>query len=133
MKKYSASTNAFYDEEVNNDIPADAVAITDETWNAMLFGQSQGQVIAAGKDGNPALVDRELTDEEKSVQAELRKRELRAVADSTIAPLQDAVDVEMATEEEISSLKAWKLYRVLLNRVDTSGDVADEAWPVVPD
>lgn len=37
-----------------------------------------------------------------------------------IAPLQDAVDLEIATEEERSLLEAWNKYRVLLNRVDTS-------------
>ncbi|KKB22881.1 tail fiber assembly protein, partial [Escherichia coli] len=37
-----------------------------------------------------------------------------------IAPLQDAVDLDIATEEEASLLAAWKTYRVLLNRVDTS-------------
>ena len=34
-----------------------------------------------------------------------------------IAPLQDAVDLEIATEEERSLLEAWNKYRVLLNRV----------------
>ncbi len=33
---------------------------------------------------------------------------------------QDAADLEIATEEETSLLEAWKKYRVLLNRVDTS-------------
>ncbi|EFB3321859.1 tail fiber assembly protein [Escherichia coli] len=37
-----------------------------------------------------------------------------------MAPLQDAVDLGIATEEESSLLAAWKKYRVLLNRVDTS-------------
>ena len=32
-----------------------------------------------------------------------------------IAPLQDAVDLEIATEEERSLLEAWNKYRVLLN------------------
>ncbi|EEW1894017.1 TPA: tail fiber assembly protein [Escherichia coli] len=33
--------------------------------------------------------------------------------------------MEIATEEEISLLEAWKTYRVLLNRVDTVNPV----WP----
>ena len=32
-----------------------------------------------------------------------------------IAPLQDAVDLEIATEEETLLLEAWKKYRVLLS------------------
>ena len=34
-----------------------------------------------------------------------------------IAPLQDAVDLEIATEEERSLLEAWNKYRVLLNQL----------------
>ena len=49
-----------------------------------------------------------------------------------IAPLQDAVDLEIATEEETSLLEAWKKYRVLLNRVDTS-TAPDIEWPEEPD
>ncbi|EJR8196736.1 tail fiber assembly protein, partial [Escherichia coli] len=48
-----------------------------------------------------------------------------------IAPLQDAVDLEIATEEEKSFLASWKRYRVLLNRVDTS-IAPDIEWPVIP-
>ncbi|EHY3370425.1 tail fiber assembly protein, partial [Escherichia coli] len=48
-----------------------------------------------------------------------------------IAPLQDAADLGIATEEEISLLEAWKKYRVLLNRVDTS-TAQDIEWPVAP-
>ncbi|HEI4983425.1 TPA: tail fiber assembly protein [Escherichia coli] len=39
--------------------------------------------------------------------------------------------MEIATEEEKALLAAWKKYRVLLNRVDTS--VAPEIeWPTQP-
>ncbi|MDI0552840.1 tail fiber assembly protein, partial [Escherichia coli] len=48
-----------------------------------------------------------------------------------IAPLQDAVDLEIATEEETSLLEAWKKYRVLLNRIDTS-TAPDIEWPEIP-
>ncbi|WP_089534902.1 tail fiber assembly protein, partial [Escherichia coli] len=53
-------------------------------------------------------------------EAEETKNNLMQVASEHIAPLQDAADLEIATEEEISLLEAWKKYRVLLNRVDTS-------------
>ncbi|EHH6603082.1 tail fiber assembly protein [Escherichia coli] len=36
------------------------------------------------------------------------------------APLLDAVELGIATDEETSLLAAWKKYRVLLNRVDKS-------------
>ncbi len=53
------------------------------------------------------------------------------LASEHIAPLQDAADLEIATEEEISLLEAWKKYRVLLNRVDTS-TAQDIEWPALP-
>ncbi|NPF56150.1 tail fiber assembly protein, partial [Escherichia coli] len=44
---------------------------------------------------------------------------------------QDAADLEIATEEETLLLEAWKKYRVLLNRVDTS-TAPDIEWPTNP-
>ena len=60
-----------------------------------------------------------------------QKNSLMQVASEHIAPLQDAVDLEIATEEETSLLEAWKKYRVLLNRVDTSV-APDIEWPTIP-
>ncbi len=57
----------------------------------------------------------------------------RAVADAAIAPLQDAVDIDEATDAETTLLTAWKKYRVLLNRVPAqAGYPATIDWPVAP-
>ncbi len=64
-------------------------------------------------------------------EAEETKNSLMQVASEHIAPLQDAVDLEIATEEETSLLEARKKYRVLLNRVDTS-TAQDIEWPALP-
>jgi hypothetical protein len=53
-------------------------------------------------------------------------------ASRIIAPLQDAVDISIATDEEIARLAEWKRYRVELSRVDTS-KAPDIAWPVRPE
>jgi len=64
-------------------------------------------------------------------QAEITR--LRAVADYAVAPLQDAVDVDEATEAEVASLNVWKKYRVALNRVpEQAGYPEAIAWPDVP-
>jgi len=52
-------------------------------------------------------------------------------ANRTIAPLQDAVDISIATDEEITRLAEWKRYRVELSRIDTS-KAPDIEWPVTP-
>ncbi|WP_288855780.1 tail fiber assembly protein [uncultured Pseudomonas sp.] len=67
----------------------------------------------------------------ESAQAEIIR--LRAVADYAVAPLQDAVDVDEATEAEVASLKAWKKYRVALSRVPDQEQYPDAVeWPIAP-
>lgn len=53
-------------------------------------------------------------------------------ANRTIAPLQDAVDISIATDEETTRLSEWKRYRVALSRIDTS-KAPDIEWPVMPE
>ncbi|WPM85265.1 tail fiber assembly protein [Apirhabdus apintestini] len=65
-------------------------------------------------------------------QAEAEKSRLLAVATAAIAPLQDAVDLDIATDDETALLTAWKKYRVLLNRVDSS-KAPDIEWPKAPE
>ncbi|HCV38575.1 MAG TPA: phage tail protein [Pseudomonas sp.] len=58
---------------------------------------------------------------------------MRAIADAAIAPLQDAVDLEEATEAEIALLKEWKRFRVALNRLpEQAGYPATIDWPSPP-
>lgn len=65
------------------------------------------------------------------VQAEIAAQ--RGVADSAIAPLQDAVDLDDATEAEATALKAWKKYRVALSRLpEQPGYPIDIDWPAPP-
>lgn len=55
--QYSKSTNGFYTEEIHApaQIPADAIEITDDEYEAALAGQSAGGVITAGIDGKPII------------------------------------------------------------------------------
>ncbi|MEL9177733.1 tail fiber assembly protein, partial [Escherichia coli] len=63
--------------------------------------------------------------------AENTKSSLMNDVSIKISTLQDAVDMDIATDEEIEMLTKLKRYRVLLNRVDTSVD-ADISWPEMP-
>ena len=57
----------------------------------------------------------------------------RVAADSAIAPLQDAVDLDEATEPEAALLKEWKRYRVALNRLpEQPGYPTEIDWPAPP-
>lgn len=132
-KYYSPSVNAFYSIDINGaSIPDDAVKITDEEWIDLLKQQSEGRVIAAGKGGNPvANAAPPLTSSQLIEIAESQKSSLMAQATVAMAPLQDAVDLDDATDNEKAMLTAWKKYRVLLNRVDMS-TAPDITWPTKP-
>ena len=75
----------------------------------------------------------EFTKIEPSVNelAQKKKNDLLTFSALMLAPLQDALDLEVATEKELTSLKAWKTYRVALNRLDLS-TAPDITWPEIP-
>ncbi|WP_323115656.1 tail fiber assembly protein [Klebsiella variicola] len=64
-------------------------------------------------------------------QANRKLTELRAKADTEILPLQDAVDLAMASDDEVTRLNEWKAYRLALYRLDIS-DAENIDWPAVP-
>jgi hypothetical protein len=65
----------------------------------------------------------------------LAKRDgLLAIATLRIDPLQDAVDIDDATPDDVAMLKKWKQYRVALSRIEQQAEFPrDIAWPVSPD
>jgi hypothetical protein len=55
---YAKSTNGFYIASINGDnIPEDAVEITEAEHATLLEGQSLGKVITADGEGRPILID----------------------------------------------------------------------------
>ena len=73
----------------------------------------------------------EIPKEELIAHAEQQKSNLITEASQTIPTLQDAVDLEMATDDEKTQLLEWKKYRILLNRIDTAL-APDIEWPEKP-
>lgn len=71
------------------------------------------------------------THENLVATAREKRNSLMAEASEVIAPLQDAVDLEIATDQEIALLKAWKTYRVMLNRIDPE-TAPNIVWPTPP-
>lgn len=114
-------------------LPDDMIDISDDIAAEFFdFPAPEGKVRAAGSDGLPCWVDvPETTHESLVAQAEYQRSVLRASAESEISWRQDAVDAEIATDEETAKLAAWKKYRVLLMRVDTSTAPAIK-WPPLP-
>ncbi|MBX4132287.1 tail fiber assembly protein [Frischella sp. Ac48] len=61
----------------------------------------------------------------------MKKNRLISEASNQIAYLQDAVDLEIATDEEKTVCAAWKKYRILLNRINVN-DAPNIVWPEKP-
>jgi len=110
------------------------IEITDEYHQSLLVGQLLGQRISTDENGYPVLIDIVISDNTIKQIVDEKITALMTVATETIAPLQDAVDLGIATDDETTSLTAWKNYRVLVNRVTTqSGYPKDIDWPVQPE
>ncbi|EFN5737559.1 tail fiber assembly protein [Escherichia coli] len=75
------------------------------------------------------VVKREYTKQELQQQAELQKAALLSEAESVIQPLERAVRLNMATDEEHTRLESWERYSVMVSRVDT----AKPEWPQKPE
>ena len=135
---YSASTGGFYPESMLevyensiNGLPDDLKEVSESDYNALISGQESGKRIIADKKGNPILSAQAEPSGEEVINSNNRKKtELISSATAMINPLQDAVDMEIATKEEAAALKQWKLYRVSVNRIDTTQKEIN--WPDIP-
>ncbi|UPS62270.1 tail fiber assembly protein [Providencia rettgeri] len=133
---FSASTLSFFLKQMIDDgsyecIPDDAVLLTDAEKDKYFKQSPPENKVLGAKKGKPVWVDIIITAEQLIAIAEQKKKALLVDAASAIAPLQDAVDLGIATDKETSSLNVWKTYRVDLNRVDTT-TAPDIEWPVKP-
>jgi len=81
-------------------------------------------------DGKKWVDDAEAERAARKLEMAELKSVLMTQASEAIAPLQDAVELEIASDEEQSQLAAWKKYRVFLNRIDT--EASDIIWPEKP-
>lgn len=134
---FSASENAFYPTSLQHlyvdagTWPEDGVEVSDEMFLVYSAMPPPGKIRGVIK-GMPAWVEPPPPSKQEIMElAEQQKAALRTLADAEIAWRQDAVDAEIATDEETAKLAAWKKYRVLLMRVDTS-TAPDIKWPQEP-
>ncbi|PLL44186.1 tail fiber assembly protein [Klebsiella michiganensis] len=81
-------------------------------------------------DGSAWVTDADSQHTADVAAADLRKKQMITQVSAEISILQDAVDLNMATDFEKSRLAALQAYRVLLNRVDTSF-APNIVWPVM--
>ena len=59
---------------------------------------------------------------------------LQLAANQIILPLQDDVDLQEITDENLERLKAWKRYRSALGKVPEQSEwPQNPEWPVIPE
>lgn len=76
---------------------------------------------------NGKIVPRIYTDSELKDVFDYKKKNLLLDASSVIEPLNDAKELNIATQNEIDLLAKWKEYRIKLIRLNFGED-----WPEVP-
>ncbi|MET3813294.1 tail fiber assembly protein [Pantoea sp. UYEF8] len=104
-----------------------AVEVPEGAFISTGFTHSNGEFVAPP----PTEEEQQQNEEQLIATNAATKQMLFDAATLSISVLQDAVDLEMATEEEAAALTAWKKYRVLLTRVDANTD-KDVKWPAKP-
>ncbi|MFY2037114.1 tail fiber assembly protein [Achromobacter xylosoxidans] len=138
---FSPSENSFYPLDMRSDyeqagtLPADVVAVPYEAFAEFSLGTApDGKTRAVGDDGLPVWGDvPQPTYEQLAAATDARRDELLYVATMRIAPLEDAVELNLATAEEVDSLRQWKTYRISLSRISTqSGYPSSIQWPEPP-
>lgn len=111
--------------------PDDGVEVSEAIYRQFLTPPA-GKMLIANQDGLPEWGNiPPPTPEQLQHRAESQKRHAMRVSAEKIAICQDAVDLDIATDSEKSSLAAWRKYRVLLNRVDCT-TAPDIKWPEQP-
>ncbi|EYU15783.1 tail fiber assembly protein [Photorhabdus aegyptia] len=112
--------------------PNDPLPVTDDIFNEFSGIPPIGKILSSGENGLPCWEDiPPPTKEELIFIAESQKTQFISLANEKITPLSDAVELDIATDEEMLLLKEWKKYRVMLNRVDTS-NAPEIDWPIKP-
>ncbi|MGG7557793.1 tail fiber assembly protein [Pseudomonas sp. ES3] len=82
----------------------------------------------------PEIVPLPPSNEELAALAKEKRNQLLSIAANRMGPLQDAVDIARATDDEVARLLLWKGYRIDLNRIEQQeGFPLDIDWPISPD
>lgn len=138
---FSASQNAFFlsDEQrlfqAAGTLPSDLTQVGQMVFQEFALDlPPAGKTRSVSQSGMPCWVDEPpLPDTVIAARNEGAREELLRSAAEQIAPLQDAIDLDQATAEEVERLRAWKAYRVALYRLeDKEGYPLLVEWPEQP-
>jgi len=135
--KFSKQTGCFYPDDVHYDeFPDDIISVPEADFASAMSRQSGDMLDVI--DGRVVVVPLPPPTAAEIAAAQLASAQqqltsLTKQASERIAPLADAVELDMANTTETAALKAWKKYRVELNRVpQQAGYPAAIDWPTMP-
>jgi hypothetical protein len=113
--------------------PQDARPVSDETYATFIASPPEGKMLASDDKGSPCWADVPPPTREQLIAAtERKKNQLMSDAERVMAPLERAVRLNMATEDEKARLTEWEKYSVLLNRINPE-DAPEIDWPPEPE
>ncbi|OCG02279.1 hypothetical protein A9G12_11270 [Gilliamella sp. wkB112] len=78
------------------------------------------------------MLNKEKQHQHDVATAQSQQSQLLNEANGAISNLQDAVDAEIAAEQQIEMLKKWKKYRFELNQIDVN-TAPNIDWPAKPE
>ncbi|CZU93895.1 tail fiber assembly protein [Enterobacter hormaechei] len=130
MIYFSKSSNGFFLDSINENMPADIVEISADLYNALMTGQQNGgKVIESDDDGYPILVSPEVN---HIAQAENQRAQLLATADDVTADWRVELMLGDISDEDKAKLSVWMEYKRKVKEVDTSL-APDIDWPEPPE
>jgi hypothetical protein len=131
---FSPATALFYDADIYGDqLPQDAIEITEDLRQQLLESQSLGKQIVAGKNGQPLAVERPGPTFEQQVERERFWRDsLLTKTDTMVTRHRDEQDAERATTLTTAQYQQMQAYRLDLRDWPTSRSFPSDVHRPVP-
>ncbi len=118
-KFYSKSTSGFYASDIHSEMPTDVVALSDESYAALLEGEASGQIITTGSDGAPVLSDRPAaTPAQQWATYQAKARATLTKSDTSMLRIYEAVilgDTTMESPDVVAFVKWRQALRTILS------------------
>ncbi|MFQ1979537.1 tail fiber assembly protein [Aeromonas veronii] len=134
MFQYSPSTKGFYLVGLSAHIPTDAIKISDETYQQLREGESQGLVISISNTGQPILTSPPPATEQQLLEQamQIQQQKLKE-ASVQMEPLIYLDSLGQLSAQETEVLHQWRQYTVEVSRANQQpGWPSTINWPVKP-
>lgn len=137
---YSAKNNAFYPVDMKEDYvaagswPDDGVEVSRDIFIEFTNTSLSGKIRKPGTDGLPTWGDLPpLTNQERIAQAEAKRQQLLANANSITADWRTELSLGIISDEDKLSLVKWMAYIKELKAVTIADAIENDfTWPTLP-